>query len=209
MRLRSNHVTVDGVCLYYARGLENNWHLFFGCSFAEACWRQARLWSFIDQSFLSSSSFQELVFTLLDVFDDYQRQRFVMILWSMWNARNGKCWENKHTWPSHIIQGAMHFLHEWTTYNQLPPLALTPALVPDEAVLWKKPALGYFKVNVDAALNSATGRVGLGWIIRDDRGVFIMARQVAAGLDPHRSRSLGPLGSYAVGVLFGHHSCYF
>lgn len=104
MRLRSHHVTVDGVCLYYARGLENNWHLFFGCSFAEACWRQARLWSFIDQSFLSSSSFQELVFTLLDVFDDYQRQRFVMILWSMWNARNGKCWENKHTWPSHIIQ---------------------------------------------------------------------------------------------------------
>lgn len=36
MKLHTHHVNVDGVCLYCARGLENDWHLFFGCSFAEA-----------------------------------------------------------------------------------------------------------------------------------------------------------------------------
>lgn len=90
MKLRSRHVNVDGVCLYCARGLENEWHLFFGCSFAEACWRQAKFWQYVEHAMFATSSFQELVFSVIAALDESQCARFVMVMWSMWNARNGK-----------------------------------------------------------------------------------------------------------------------
>ncbi|KAK1586800.1 hypothetical protein Q3G72_006262 [Acer saccharum] len=41
--------------------------------------------------------------------------------------------------------------------------------------LWTSPVSGSFKLNVDAALDSDIGRYGAGLIIRDDRGLIIVA----------------------------------
>lgn len=115
MNLRQRHVNVDGVCPYCARGLENAWHLLFGCSFAEACWRKAKLWHYIEDAMFTVSSFQDLVFRMLDILPDDQTPSFVTYLWS---ARNGKIWEQRHTRPTQILQGAAFVMARQVSVNQ-------------------------------------------------------------------------------------------
>ncbi|XP_031122570.1 uncharacterized protein LOC116025477 [Ipomoea triloba] len=43
---------------------------------------------------------------------------------------------------------------------------------------WTKPAAGLLKLNVDASVQRDTNHAGLGWIIRDDHGMFVAAQSV-------------------------------
>lgn len=40
---------------------------------------------------------------------------------------------------------------------------------------WTKPKPGWSKLNVDAALDVTSGKMGVGWILRDDQGRFLNA----------------------------------
>lgn len=58
---------------------------------------------------------------------------------------------------------------------------------------WCKPPDGWIKVNTDAACHLRTGRMGVGCIIRDDRGCFIRARSkvIQGRLQPREVEAIG------------------
>lgn len=50
-------------------------------------------------------------------------------------------------------------------------------------VKWTKPAVGWYKLNIDGLVNGANGHAGCGGLIRDndDRWVKGFAKKIAAG----------------------------
>ncbi|MCI40645.1 cytochrome P450, partial [Trifolium medium] len=42
--------------------------------------------------------------------------------------------------------------------------------------VWKKPAIGRYKCNIDASISAQRDRVGLGMCIHDDEGRFVLAK---------------------------------
>jgi hypothetical protein len=45
-----------------------------------------------------------------------------------------------------------------------------------QVIKWTKPATGHFKCNIDASFSSQYNKVGIGIYIRDELGVFVLAR---------------------------------
>lgn len=37
---------------------------------------------------------------------------------------------------------------------------------------WERPQQGWLKLNVDATIDEENGRMGFGWVLRDEEGVF-------------------------------------
>jgi hypothetical protein len=48
----------------------------------------------------------------------------------------------------------------------------------ESRLLWVKPASGWLKVHVDAALDRGAGKMGFGLIMRDHEGKFVAAKSI-------------------------------
>lgn len=44
-----------------------------------------------------------------------------------------------------------------------------------QTIKWEKPRAGWYKLNVEAAIDKANGRMGFGWVLRNERGDFMAA----------------------------------
>jgi len=81
-------------CVVCAGPYKDNSHLFFDCDKSISCWQQSGLWNDILQSIHPSASFAENIFSILQQFDNHQKQVFVVTLWSIWKHRNNKVWND-------------------------------------------------------------------------------------------------------------------
>ncbi|XP_042939537.1 uncharacterized protein LOC122274574 [Carya illinoinensis] len=91
------------------------------------------------------------------------------VLYSLWRRRNDMVFEGKFKGPCVLIQQAMldaeavTLAHEKPRENQTRPVEVM-------RTVWKPPSHDYLKVNVDAAVDSKRGKVGIGVVVRDFRG---------------------------------------
>ncbi|CAH9101176.1 unnamed protein product [Cuscuta europaea] len=97
--------------------------------------------------------------------------RFLMLLWSIWQARNEVLWKKSPAGVGSIIAVADAFLDGWRRAQMTASIVGSIAAAPKH---WIKPREGRLKVNVDAAVKVEGDCSRLGWVVRDYTGSFIV-----------------------------------
>ncbi|BFG24726.1 hypothetical protein CerSpe_110000 [Prunus speciosa] len=164
--LSKRGVKVDPQCLACGTSVEIIFHVLCACPFAKAVWFGSKFGFRFSHH---ASSFKDW---LCDVLVGISKAEFclVMILWAIWKERNSHLWEGSRASPDQVAILAASWLSDYTMANSVPHIQRS--IRPPK---WQPPPDGWFKINVDGALNCALGLGGVGVVIRDSRGNFVSA----------------------------------
>ncbi|XP_073317263.1 uncharacterized protein [Primulina huaijiensis] len=132
--------------------LEQPWHLFYTCQFAQACWEISVVKNEVNQSPSEIENFADWFFHILGKLDVERRHIFVMILWGIWHSHNERVWNNTSPSANWTITHATDTLKEW------------------------KPLENFLKCNVDAGFDTDKRSFAVGMVIRDSNGSFIICK---------------------------------
>ncbi|XP_019150378.1 PREDICTED: uncharacterized protein LOC109147197 [Ipomoea nil] len=161
-----------GIYKYRRRSVEESGlHLFAFCPEA------ARLWSKLgmpQNSTYGGNRVDDWFFWVINTLHASLLPNFVMAVWGMWCSRNDSVWKWVVFYLNTVVQRALLFLDSWRSANEVQ--ACQPAYI-DEG-LWSKPVQGRLKLNMDAALNENSNLLGFGWVLRDDNGNFLAAKNM-------------------------------
>lgn len=82
---------VDGLVVCPSCGLEPKtvWHLTIQCTSARDCWRITNLMDVIESALDNVNGSEELFLGFLKHNDVVEKERIIMIMWQIWNHRNG------------------------------------------------------------------------------------------------------------------------
>ncbi|MCH85260.1 ribonuclease H protein [Trifolium medium] len=100
-----------------------------------------------------------------------QQLLFVVILWSIWRARNACIWENKQANPVSTCLTASDLLQDYNWCCN----ALVSTPLSDHSMTWEKPPVDWLKCNVDGALFMNERKFGIRVCYRDSLGSFVQA----------------------------------
>lgn len=170
--LSVKRVDVSLHCHFCSTEAETISHIFLDCEVAKRCWEGTginTLWS-------DGNNNPNKVGAIYERQDEENRCLFTMICWSIWGARNAKLWDNTSTSPRVIVEGAKTFLYNWR--DAMKEIKNQTQYSADLQVRWKKPPVGWVKLNVDATFNRETKSMGLGCVLRDAEGNFVSARSL-------------------------------
>lgn len=90
----------------------------------------------------------------------------------IWLRRNTVVFGGKLSSPAHLIQSTTEFLEAFHQ-AQLDSSNRTGISTRTVKPLWHRPPTGVSKINWDASINTATGKMGVGVIIRDAEGLVL------------------------------------
>ncbi|XP_074301072.1 uncharacterized protein LOC141632424 [Silene latifolia] len=93
--------------------------------------------------------------------------RFMVVLWACWNGRNKAYHSDERVEPQIVLEKALSFWHSWRVAQPLRGDISNGTGV--DRVVWRPPAIGEWKINVDAAVLGAMGS-GFGVAVRDHTG---------------------------------------
>lgn len=88
--LRRKRVPCPATCPLCDLGDKNEWHIFFGCSYFEADWREASLSGLIRHHVEEAGRFKPCFFSLLQSLQEGPQKVFTMMLQCIWKRRNEK-----------------------------------------------------------------------------------------------------------------------
>ena len=117
-----------------------------------------------------------------------------MICWTLWINRNNIVWKN-HKWSSvQILTIANRCFTQWNEAQRV-RFRVNDIVchLQQQPAIWEKLVDGMLKLNVDAALFSAKGLVGVSCVLRDSTGSFIAAKATTVNLQvqPHEAEAVG------------------
>ncbi|XP_075665921.1 uncharacterized protein LOC142635688 [Castanea sativa] len=134
---------------------------------------------------------------MTDRVDESKIDQIVTIAWALWCNRNEVKNGGKQKSGKEINTWAATYLAEYTAAVATP---CVPLLMEELKSSWSPPLSPLFKVNVDGAVFSTQGAVGIGVVIRDDEG------RVEVALSKRIEAPLGALEAEAkafkAGILF-------
>lgn len=147
---------------------------FFECEFATQCWNQLSCSSNMCDTddafdwllqFLSSSSEEDII-------------TIATGLWGIWYARNMRVWENKLLSPALTIEWSRKQIIDCREARRKQQTSQNNAAGSGRGTLlgWTTPALGEFKLNVDASIKKEKSFFSIGMVICDCRGMFVRGR---------------------------------
>ncbi|XP_019198180.1 PREDICTED: uncharacterized protein LOC109192007 [Ipomoea nil] len=166
---------VFGVCMSLQRQVqESAMHLFVQCGEA------VRLWNKLEMSHVSAydgNNLGDWLFWALGTLDLCSKPKFVMACWGVWTSRNESVWKGIDFDLCTMLHRALLFLDCWGNANQKLPADVAHS---DSHVVvgWARPSHGRLKLNTDAALNVEDNAMGFGWVLRDDVGNFLAAKNI-------------------------------
>lgn len=168
--LRQRHVDCPSLCQLCLKESETISHVLVNCEAARNCWSMFEAQS----SSINHETFLGWVSQYFCQLDDDKKCLLVMICWNIWQARNDKVWHNRSTSARIIVDKARAYLRDWreATAVNVQNSSNNPSFI----VKWEKPQSGWYKLNVDAAINEEGGKMGFGWVLRDDHGTFKAAK---------------------------------
>ncbi|KAK6126239.1 hypothetical protein DH2020_040011 [Rehmannia glutinosa] len=173
--LTRRHIQVEICCVICRNHIENCWHLFVDCQFAQECMTAIGVDSYVKEWARTAESFEELMVKCLAHKDKGPISKFVMMLWSIWRQMNEILWNNAKKSLVGTVRIAECVLKEWLKFKCRNE-AESATTIDRNMVQWTKPSNTWMKCNVDAAICCKKNATGIGMIIRDDVGVFVVAR---------------------------------
>ncbi|CAJ2666249.1 unnamed protein product [Trifolium pratense] len=171
-RLLERHVDCDVHCPLCEDEVEDDVHAFFTCASAQTSWQAAGLSSVLGSAACQQGSAVDRVFAVCRNEDYATIGRVAMLLWSIWQNRNDKIWNDNLRSPIQIGRAAFDQWNEWIAVHKLrsnddqvdPPVSTSR---------WEKPRIGWLKCNVDAAFFVSAGRTAMGACFRNNSGEFM------------------------------------
>ena len=109
--LHGRKLQVEPRCAIYHQPRETVCHTLWECPLARNVWALVK--GKIQKSVDHASDFLELTRSMLERLPKEEMERWSVIAWAIWNARNRFCFENLQTQPEIILRGAISFLHEY------------------------------------------------------------------------------------------------
>jgi len=202
VRLQDKGVHCPTNCVSCDSADEDLFHFLFECLYAIRAWTMAGLWLEIESAARNTQTAVEAIFQLLQNLSKEQSQRMVMIFWSLWKRRNLKVWEDITETCAEVVERARITLEDWQLANggrtegqsvqsvsnqnadfDISNTAATAVITTDAAAAgrndWQPPMLGRLKCNIDAAFSVPRNRTSIGICIRDEHGVFVLAKTVS------------------------------
>ncbi|KAK6116072.1 hypothetical protein DH2020_008341 [Rehmannia glutinosa] len=179
--LRSNlsrrNIVVEPVCAFCRVEMETCWHVFVSCRYCRDCWREAGLNDFVEERAAAAESFTEFMDTGITDADHWLAAKLCAVMWSIWRQRNCEIWENSHTSAVVTVRVAAVVLSDWSISLGLGNAEFYNN-TEEHSQRWKKPNFPYMKCNVDAAICQQRKLTGIGVVLRNDQGEFIVARTI-------------------------------
>ncbi|KAL0401840.1 UNVERIFIED_CONTAM: hypothetical protein Slati_4213900, partial [Sesamum latifolium] len=93
-------------------------------------------------------------------------RKFLVLCWSLWNARNKRTMEGLCYFPHQITDTGISFHSAFEEYNKI----LDPKLPQRRDRRWRVPPCGTIKINCDGALFQNEGEYAAGIVARDHTG---------------------------------------
>ncbi|KAJ8765776.1 hypothetical protein K2173_014898 [Erythroxylum novogranatense] len=162
--LRSLQVDVNVCCPICNQEEETLQHVFLDYPLTKQVWSRV----------LQNWQHPGIIF-LLDWFASFflpapkdRQYTILMIIWAIWQSRNGVVWNNK--WRS---VNAIRTLEEWRLGHASDIALGIPAT---RMVCWQPPEVGWLKVNIDAAIGSNSNFMATAAVVRDSNSRFIAAK---------------------------------
>ncbi|XP_055959787.1 uncharacterized protein LOC130014852 [Mercurialis annua] len=172
--LATRHVFINDQCVVCSAGVECEYHLFYKCSLATACWSGLSVPMFVE-----NGNFLAWVSDWLEGPDVEKQSLIAIICWLLWQNRNNTVWNKKGGTSDTILINAGIQLSAWkVSRSQVGQLKRAELHEDDGRVRWSPPKIGWLKVNVDAAVFSRNEGIGVGIVVRDWRGSLVQARLV-------------------------------
>ena len=154
-------------------------HLFLTCPVAIQSWALSFLSSKIRLN--SAHNVVSWLSNLLIKLKKEEMELVAVILWNLWNNRNGAVFDGSYKDPLSLVSFSLHFLSQFREANRNPMAAEhTTAIQQSVLSQWKRPPAGYVKANFDGAIFVEGDISGIGVVIRDAEGNFVagLAKQI-------------------------------
>jgi hypothetical protein len=128
------------------------------CEVSDQARRAAGLGNIFDAWFQQVSTAQELVHAICSGEDKDKAGMFAMLVWTLWNNRNNKVWNDASKTGRNIGFKARQLWEEWNAVKKLQHGG--QQLVPHQQLLrWQKAMHGSYKCNVDAGASTCNSRI--------------------------------------------------
>lgn len=186
--LIKRYVAIDSMCPWCHLQCETPVHTLFTCSFAKELWDKVGL-----QDISPVDEDETVLQILVRVFKQFNREKRVVIglfLWSIWFRRNMWVWNKQAMSVFGVHAMALQLLQDWKRSQEHQDQEERRKQQMSSRQ-WRKPQEGWVKVNIDAACRDHSGVIGMGCIVRDDRGEFVRARSATArgGMPPREAEA--------------------
>ena len=99
----------------------------------------------------------------------------VVMCWMLWKGRNEWVWNKRKQDFNLVHSSAVSLLQEWRQ-AQVQPISFQCNPIAVGGRRWESPGEGHLKCNVDGALPSQGSKVGFGFIIRNQPGEMVVAK---------------------------------
>ena len=177
LRLKACGIDLDGGCDMCGSG-ELTGQVLWSCKMAEAVWSGTRLKLPFFQD--PPTEFIDIVWAIKERFAGANWELFATTVWGLWNNRNqvrhgGQCKSHEQ-----IVKEAADYLKEYQAANKGARNTTTSAV--SDAVKWKPPKPGWYKVNTDGATFADLKCCGIGVVVRNERGKIMGALSKKLGL---------------------------
>jgi hypothetical protein len=150
---------------------EDEWHVFIDCHDSATARRTAGLDHLVAARVTHLNTLPELIFSICQNEDRAIAGQFAVLLWTVWNNRNDKVWNDRNEVGRSMGIKAMQFWHDCFALQQ----HTTPVEQQQHVVSWLKPPIGWLKCNVDAGVHHQLNKTSAGWCLRDHLGRFMKA----------------------------------
>lgn len=162
----------EPICQVCKSGVEDAFHAFMECKVARKVWKYSYLASEMQgvvredilsvmQSLIKKMSMREVEFV-------------AVVWWEIWHARNKLIFEGKRVNPMSLIAKAQAAVEAYQRVHGKEQTSKRSEDVSKQDQ-WCPPPVGYYKVNVDAAVHTEQQLTGLGVVIRNPQGQVIVA----------------------------------
>ncbi|KAK9190716.1 hypothetical protein WN943_019326 [Citrus x changshan-huyou] len=113
--------------------------------------------------------FSNLTTHITSILTKNEFEEWVILCWSIWLARNHLIYGKANTEPQAIVARAANVVNSFRAYTL--QYGTSKNIKPNTpSTCWQSPPLSWYKVNVDAAVNSTEDRVGIEVLVRNSTG---------------------------------------
>ncbi|XP_060968323.1 uncharacterized protein LOC115710989 [Cannabis sativa] len=170
-------VITDAACSVCRQAWESVGHVFFGCHYAKNVWRLMHQ-SFDWKKAVSMYKGDYLKF-LASSHTKAEFEQIICTLWCIWSERNQVVHNKKSHSASALAAFSLQYLDNYhaAQLKYRPPATSSQVPSPSTApsAPWQPPPMGTLKLNIDAAFDKTSSKIGVGAVIRNYVGQVIAA----------------------------------